>query len=793
MDRPKGWITQMSVLPFSTKGKTLEDLSGVITTAKVLPLLRFSISNYENNIDNFVNNIQNFFKTDLLVIRSSAKNEDNLDSSNAGHFKSILNVPKNDNGAIIEAINEVIASYDTLDDSNEILIQPMLSNIKLSGVVFTADMDTLAPYYIINYDESGKTDTITGGIGSNIKTYIYYKNVPFQFKNPYLLKLCNACRELEKIFDYQYLDIEFAFDQKGDLYIFQCRPIAIKNKENLSQIKLQDSLSKIYTKFEQLSAPHPNLLGDRTTFGVMPDWNPAEIIGLRPKELARSLYKELVTDNMWAYQRDNYGYRNLRSHPLMISFSGVPFIDVRVDFNSFVPKNLNENISEKLVECYLNKLESTPTHHDKIEFFIVHSCYYLNLPDKLKELLNYGFNENEIKRIEFSLLDLTNQIIDPEHGLYKKDIEKMEKLILKYDSIIDSSLPIIEKIHWLVEDCKRYGTLPFAGVARAAFIGVQFLKSFVDIGILTQNESDRFMNSLNTVAKKLNSDLCKLSKGDISKDEFLSEYGHLRPGTYDILSMRYDENYEHYFSTINNEYCETVSYEFSYEQITKIDMTLLEHGLKINAVSLIQFIKEAIEGREYAKFVFTKSLSQILSLIGELGKDLGISREELAHLDIKNVLNMYSILDRRDLKDILRSNIEQNTELYNYTKAIKLPSLIRKPKDVYGFYLENEAPNFITLNKITSHIINEDEFGSGKFENRIAFIKSADPGYDFLFTKNIAGLVTLFGGANSHMAIRCAELGIPAVIGAGEKNFAEWSKAKMLEIDCANKQVRVNS
>ena len=35
-------------------------------------------------------------------------------------------------------------------------------------------------------------------------------------------------------------------------------------------------------------------------------------------------------------------------------------------------------------------------------------------------------------------------------------------------------------------------------------------------------------------------------------------------------------------------------------------------------------------------------------------------------------------------------------------------------------------------------------------------------------------LVTQYGGANSHMAIRCAELGIPAVIGAGEKSFEEW-------------------
>jgi phosphoenolpyruvate-protein kinase (PTS system EI component) len=49
----------------------------------------------------------------------------------------------------------------------------------------------------------------------------------------------------------------------------------------------------------------------------------------------------------------------------------------------------------------------------------------------------------------------------------------------------------------------------------------------------------------------------------------------------------------------------------------------------------------------------------------------------------------------------------------------------------------------------------------------------------------------MFGGVNSHMAIRAAELNVPAVIGAGEAFFREWSQAKALEIDCANKQVKV--
>ena len=75
----------------------------------------------------------------------------------------------------------------------------------------------------------------------------------------------------------------------------------------------------------------------------------------------------------------------------------------------------------------------------------------------------------------------------------------------------------------------------------------------------------------------------------------------------------------------------------------------------------------------------------------------------------------------------------------------------------------------------------------------IVCVKSTDPGYYYLFTKNIAGLITCYGGANSHMAIRCAELGIPAVIGCGENSFALYEKANILSIDALNKQVNIFS
>ena len=72
---------------------------------------------------------------------------------------------------------------------------------------------------------------------------------------------------------------------------------------------------------------------------------------------------------------------------------------------------------------------------------------------------------------------------------------------------------------------------------------------------------------------------------------------------------------------------------------------------------------------------------------------------------------------------------------------------------------------------------------------KIVLIKAADPGYDYLFSKNIAGLITCYGGANSHMAIRASELNLPSVIGVGEEKFNEILNAKKVRIECASEQI----
>lgn len=775
-----------------TKADTLLCIKNDIKEVNILPIFVLESNRYFADKNKTVKAIVEFAQGRKVVVRSSSSKEDGELYSNAGRFDSILNVSPNDN-ELFNAIELVYSSYQT-NDNEQILIQPMLTEIKYSGVVFTSDMDTLAPYYIVNYSVSGNSAAVTGGEEADLQTYVEYSDTSIKSKDIAIKKLLEDCKKLQKYFRKEALDIEFATDYSNNVFILQVRPIAKGKKSFKEPLELKEPLKRIYKKVEKLSKPHPFLLGKTTIFGVMPDWNPAEILGARPRKLAISLYKELITDSVWAHQRYNYGYRDLTMHPLMISFCGIPYIDTRITFNSFIPRNLNEDIAKKLVDYYIDKLRRYPRYHDKVEFEIVFSCYYLGLSNDLDELKKAGFSDNELKRIEFALLNLTNDIINPQKSMYKADIEKAKVLEMNFERIMSSDISLVDKIYWLIEECKEYGTLPFAGVARAAFIAVQFLKSFVKLGIIRKDEYDLFMNSLDTINKKMNCSVKKMSNGEISKDDFLEMYGHIRPGTYDILTNRYDEAFDEYFGEKKSMFAdlEQSSFCFSDEQMSKMQYELDQNGLLITSEELICFMREAIEGREQLKFMFTKYVSEILRLIEKLGIRNGLDKEAMSHADISIIKQLYVDLYTGDIKTMLQKNIEDNKRQYECALRIKLPALITSPSDIYSFSLLKDEPNFITQKSIIGEICVIKENEEYDLEGKIVFIKSADPGYDFIFSKKIGGLVTQFGGANSHMAIRCAELGIPAIIGAGEINYNEWSKQNSIEIDCLNKKVRVS-
>ena len=134
-------------------------------------------------------------------------------------------------------------------------------------------------------------------------------------------------------------------------------------------------------------------------------------------------------------------------------------------------------------------------------------------------------------------------------------------------------------------------------------------------------------------------------------------------------------------------------------------------------------------------------------------------------------------------------SIEQGKARYAETLKISLPPLIAAPEDVWAFEWPEAAPNFVTQKQVVAPVASCKD--RDELVGAIVCIPNADPGFDWLFAYPIAGLVTAWGGANSHMAIRAGELGLPAVIGAGEVLYRRWSDAERLLIDCAGRRVEI--
>ena len=206
--------------------------------------------------------------------------------------------------------------------------------------------------------------------------------------------------------------------------------------------------------------------------------------------------------------------------------------------------------------------------------------------------------------------------------------------------------------------------------------------------------------------------------------------------------------------------------------------------MKLNGSNFFDLSRKAIEQREYSKFVFTKYINEIFNNLIKLGHEIGVSRQDLEYIDINSILKSYGNLNPVKLKKILKNEISNNKKNYKILENIKLPSVILKSKEVYYFGQEHQKGNFINnVNTIGEIKYLKKLSDMDEIANKIVLIENADPGFDIIFSKKIKGLITKYGGSYSHMAIRCLELGIPAVIGIGLKEFEKILKVKKIEID----------
>ena len=744
---------------------------------------------------------QKFRQYAKVAVRSSTKAEDTAETSMAGAFHSILNVNTRSEEELSRAIREVIDSFDETPE-NQVLIQQMVVDVSMSGVVMTRVLSDGSPYYVVNYDDvTGKTDSVTSGNSINKTVYIYNGVKNSDFDSSGLLAVLNLVQSLERVYPDTPLDIEFAVDQKSIVSLLQVRRITTIEKWDAhinDLVSYRIEFLRSYVNMLMESRIH--LFGNKTLLGIMPDWNPAEMIGVVPHPLSMSLYRELITKKVWSHAREKMGYRKLPNVELMVSLFGRAYIDVRNSLNSFLPAGLSESISKKLVDAYIKRLESDPHLHDKIEFEVAFTCYDFEFDTAFEKRYPNLLSKVEFLELRGLMRDITRKaLLNDGSSSLDEALDNIEGLkVLQRDfstSLLDNPFSISDRINTLIGECKEYGTLPFAIIARHAFIAEAILRSAVKRGALSEDRLLKLRRSIRTIAGEMSEKFYKVCVGDLNKSVFLKEYGHLRPSSYDVLSPRYIDR-KNLFDGIPQKPSRLEEFQLTAIERENLNILLAEHGFDgLKAEDIIIYSKRAVAGREYAKFIFTKHLSEIIELIAKWGELQGFSREDMSMLSVQDIIDFVFSPLTKDREAYFARKIEKAQESYNVASSFKLNYLIRSSRDVNIVPMQRNQPNFIGNDIIESEVVFLNPYTSSvpNLRDKIVCIEGADPGYDWIFAKNIAGLVTKYGGANSHMAIRCAELNIPAAIGCGEQPFERVVQSGYCFLDCQRMKLEPKS
>lgn len=772
---------------FKSKAETLFFLQKKLKLSKIPKTFYFSVLEWKKKKREILKKIKDQFNG-KIIIRSSASGEDGFLGSNAGKYKSFLNVNCKNRADVEKKINYVIKSYKRASQKkSKILIQKIIASINCSGVVFNRDLNTGSKYYVINYDDiSGKSDTVTSGTTQNSNRILFVYNKRLEdVKSKRFYKLLNSIKELETIYQNIPLDIEFIITKKLEIYILQVRPLVLAKKVSNYQDREIDLNLNILKKRIVKKLKYWN-----TVYGQMPDWNPAEIIGKYPYPLLSSLYKVLVLDSAWIKARKIMGYSdNFKEKKLMETFLGQSFIDVRKSFISFLPEGISKKLEKKIVDFYIKKLVQNPTLHDKIEFDIAINCFLFDFEKRINHLCPKLLNKKEILLLKNKYKNIfVNNINEQNKGSIDYNLNKINYLNREYTKVKKE-----KDIKKIINFTINYGIIPFSILARHAFVAENLLRSLIRLKIINYNDSENFKSSFETVTSKFIFDCNLLSKNLISFNYFKKKYGHLRPGTYDINSKNYSLFDKDFFTKKKNTISKIKNkFNLTSSKKLKIENILKKNKIGISSKIFFEYLKKSIESREYSKFIFTKNVNLILKKISEIARENKLSKKQISFFVLQDILlNKINKLSKKNLIKKMHSNKKR----YNTYLNIRLPILLVDAKGVDVIPFQVSSPNFIGNKKIISDLVaieNNTNLTKISFYKKIVLIENADPGYDWLFNFNISGLITKFGGANSHMAIRCNELKIPAAIGVGEKIFEEIKNNEQIILNCPLKRIETN-
>ncbi|MBR3833665.1 MAG: hypothetical protein IKJ73_05065 [Lachnospiraceae bacterium] len=743
---------------------------------KLEDIIEISASDFNLYKEAVWGNIKRTFSEGPLIVRRNYIASEEGVSAGTGIFSGFENIEASDKEAVFEAIRNVALECEGRSDS-EIIIHRMYDNLVMCGVCYTRDIYYGRPYYMVvyNYIDEMREDNIK----AKSRTKWIANNVSREFLDESFMNLIFAARDLEKALDIQEFSIEFGVDSDNKIIVYQLKPMERLVGSHILMTDREFSDTKAFAKCNYLDTHH--------IMSHQAYWNPSKMIGSEPRPLDYSLFKGILTSGIWGETIKQLGYEGVDSS-LMHRVGNKPYVSIDCLFNALIPAGMDRILRDKIFNYYQNVLTDNRRRHRKVDSAIVFGSYNLSTARRLKKLGNYGFSEEEINSFGKSLLDLTENIINNYEELHDSDTEALTKLMITRRRVRElkpmeetNSLKLYNYIAELIESMRNYCSPGYTRQERCEFIAKGFCNSLVKEGYLKREDIDAFRLSLDTVSSCFKRDFEDYTSGKLSWEEFDGKYGHLRISICDIRAHSYRKLYSN---------LETVrDYEVSKEKkIAKsldrdiIAKALEDSELKVDVDKLIGFINGASELADSYRFEYAKSIGLLLDIIARLGELIGIDKEDMSYLEIQD-------LDSYHSRDSYVMTIEARRNMYHAYSYLVLPDVIINVGDLDVIDIDEEIPDYLTDKCVVGDIAYYDEGHDVDVTGKIVLLSKVTLAYDWIFTKDIKGIITKKDTKDSRIAKRCMELNIPAALGCGEKLFKTVLMMKRVELDCAKKKI----
>ena len=758
------------------KAEALADLAERLPAGTVPPGIAITRHSFEADSTAAVARVQEaLVGIEDLAVRSSALDEDRDGGSTAGRYLSILGV-RPVTSSLREAMGLVFASMASGPGADEdmVLVQAMVHPC-LSSVVLTREPKGGGPYFVIAAHEGPRPDAVTVGNATRQVTVLHGHED--EIRDPPLRAIAQLARAAVSVSGTDLLDLEIIIDRQGEARLVQARQLTRRRVPDPAE--LAGSFERARGTLRCLSAERDGVLGEGVALSDMADWNPAEIVGTAPAPLAFSVYRELIGNRAWWQARSAMGYRRVPVQ-LLHRLGAHPYVDVRASLTSLVPVELPDPLAERVVAAGLEALAKTPTLHTQLEFELTCSCAGFDdgvVPPPLRALLTPADTEH----LATAAARRTDSLILAPGPLSILNLGRHFRSAAGKPS---ATPPMGLRLHRAVV---RAG-VPFAAAARHAFAAERFLRGLVACEALASERADSLRGSVNSVATRCVQDLSAVREERLSMDDFLARYGHLRPGTYDIRSWCYrDLDPAVLLAGISSPSTST-DFRATPSELRTVRRRCHQLGMDATAEQTLAYIAGAIALREEGKLCLSWHVSELLEAIAARAEAVGLDRDQAALLELDEILSGDGLSTER-AAELARTAAAR----HRARCALVTPGVILSESDLSVVHGDPQRATFVTALRIHGTVVRIDTNSRPAAcpPGSIVCAERLDPGFEWLFSQPIAGLIVRYGGPNSHVAVRCHELGIPAVLGCPQTQFEAVCAAAEVELDCGAETLTV--